>query len=110
MGYLRKPTACSGNGSVGQLDLGSWATSWPALAEFVASAVWEDGSVRSPGTLMLLTDAGQWKLWLHDRASSLSCFVSGNSPDQVFQRAEAGLVENCLEWRLDRKSAGGRSR
>jgi len=110
MGMLRKPTLPCGNGSVGQPDYGSWATTWPALGEFVASAVWEDGSPRIPGTLMVLFDQGLWKLWLHDRSSNLSSFVSGHSPDQVFGRAEECLRASSLEWRSDRKSSGGRTK
>jgi hypothetical protein len=104
MSILQKRIVSSGNGCPPQVDCGAWASSWPALAEFVSMAVWPDGTARQPGTLMVLTDLGQWKLWLHDRDSNQSSFVSGSTPEVVFARAEKGLVESSLEWRSDRSS------
>jgi len=104
MSILKKPGKGSGNGVLGHPDCGAWGTTYPALWEFVSLAAWEDSSVRATGTLMVLVDQGQLKLWLHDRDSNLSAFVSGSSPDEAFTRAETGLVACSLEWRSDRSS------
>lgn len=112
MSYLRRSpatdsTGTSGGGAVG----GAWSTQLPALVEFLAASAWPDGGQRTPGSLTLFSDSGQWKLCLSDRAQGLIAFVTGQCPQTALEGAERGLVAGTLDWRAQRPNAkGGRGR
>lgn len=104
MAFIQKPPA-DGSGSGGVYNSGedSFAASFPAVAEFLSLVAWEDKSRRKTGTLMLLSDAGVCKAWVHDVDGKRSTFVSADSFWGLLEAVERGLRDNELGWRPDRK-------
>lgn len=84
------------------------AAEYPALTEFLVLSEWEDGSTRVPGTLLLCTEGGRWRAWLHDRDGDpeLSCWVSASTWAGLMRAVEDGLRQGCLDWRVHRKPPG----
>lgn len=108
--YLNKPTGTlPESSSVTPTLAGEWPTLFPALVEFLTLDRWEDGTSRLPGSLTLFADGGSWKLCLNCKDSSRIAFVSGLSPEGVFQAAEDGLVRSVLDWRATGRN-GSRKR
>ena len=86
----------------------AFAKSYPALAEYLTLATWEDGTVRETSTLYLFVDEGVTKGCLNDREAGRVAFVAGDGVAAVLKSMEKGLVANTLDWRPDRKAKGKR--
>lgn len=80
-----------------------WLEFYPGVQEFLTLTAWEDGAVRQTGTLMLLAEAGLWKLWIHDRDGRRSVWISGQSVEVVTQKAEDIVQGGPADWRPDKK-------
>lgn len=81
---------------------------WPTLAEFLACSVYDDGSEREPGTLLVCVSEGRWRGWLNDRGQGAAAWVSGSTFDALMDSLEDGLLSNALEWRRARKAGSSR--
>jgi hypothetical protein len=90
----------SGDGAI--LSRESFMFGYPCVLEFVCRSAWEDGSLRSTGTVMVMVDAGQWKLWAHDRDMRSSLFLSGPTLKEAFSALEGHLERGTGDWRPDR--------
>ena len=71
----------------------------PLLWAMLTDDLWDDGSARLRGTLLVLVDGGTVKLWLNDRACERAAWVSGESLDDALDALEGGLYANALAWR-----------
>lgn len=71
----------------------------PDLVEWLTAGTWPDGEARVPGTMLVFAEDGLWKCCLHDRAQSLSCFVSGKTLTECLGAAERACGEGQGEWR-----------
>lgn len=99
----RSKVADSGSTSDPTLpDKGFWA-SFPDLLSFTSQSKWEDGSSRLTGTMMVFTEGGQWKCWLHDRDACQGCFVTGTTIEGLLKAANAAVGASGGDWRPDRK-------
>lgn len=87
---------------------GELSKRWPHVFEFLSSLAWPDGSSRVTGTVMLLTEAGRWKAWAHDRDSAEGVFVSAGSLEGTLDELEDLLSTGGGDWRPDKRSASGR--
>jgi hypothetical protein len=84
--------------------LGSdWCKWYPGVVEFLSRSRWEDGTSRCPGTVMLIYEAGRWKLWCHDKDLGESMFISGATPEGALEAFEKALTEGSGDWRPDRQ-------
>ena len=83
-------------------EKGAWA-SLPDLLAFMCQQHWEDGSSRQTGTMMLFTESGVWKCWLHDRDASQGCFLSSSTLEGVLKKANEIAGGAGGDWRPDRK-------
>jgi hypothetical protein len=105
MGAMKQRASRSMSGmSASPLSGGDWSKWYPAVCEFLSLSVWPDGTSRVTGTVMLLTEDGRWKAWVHDRDAGEGLFVSGATPDAVLQSLETVLATGEGEWRPDRKA------
>jgi hypothetical protein len=86
-----------------ELPKGSFWATLPDLVSFLSLCVWEDGSSRTPGTLMLMVEGGAWKCWLHDRDAGMGCFVTGQSPEACLKAADKAVGLDGGDWRPDKK-------
>jgi hypothetical protein len=59
---------------------------------------------------MVMTDGGRWKLWVHDRDSRESTFLSGKTLEEVFKSLDGVLRNGNGDWRPDREGGGGGGR
>jgi len=92
---LRASTSCS------------ISSTFPTLAEFLAETEWEDGSSRIPGTVMLFTEDGRWKAWVHDRDQGIGAFLSNTGLQSLLSALDRALRTNDLDWRADRPDGKG---
>lgn len=107
MALVRRVKAAPGTAAVPVEDGGKGVLSkYPSLAEWLAVAVWPDGSARETGTIMVFCEEGRWKAWLHDRDAGEGCFCSADTPTGLFAALEAMLSTGKGDWRPDKK--GGR--
>lgn len=83
---------------------------YPALHEFLTLAVWDDGSPRQTGTLLLCWGEGRWRAWLNDRDSQRSAWLSAAALADLLGAIEDGLVGSSLEWRRAVSAGQGRQR
>jgi hypothetical protein len=89
-------------GSCGPLDGGDLFKSWPSICEFLSMSKWPDGTSRATGTVMLLTEAGSWKVWAHDRERGEGLFCSGPTLAEALESLEKCLSDGRGDWRPDR--------
>jgi hypothetical protein len=111
MSIARRSPGPSGPNSAAPLtvpEAGYWV-GLPDLVSFLSGLTWPDGSARQSGTIMLMTEVGVWKCWLHDRDAGMGCFVSGKTLDSCLERAEEAVGSSEADWRPDRKPASKRS-
>jgi len=106
MAMRRREASRSVPGDGASLARESFMFGFPATLEFVCRSAWEDGSARLTGTIMLMVDAGQWKLWAHDRDLKASLFLSGQTLKEAFASLEGHLERGSGDWRPDRPSGG----
>jgi hypothetical protein len=81
---------------------------FPALVEFVTLIRWSATESRDTGTLLLTCHDGRFRLWLNDRDSRQSAWVSGESVIACLESAERGLIGGCLDWRADKPKSSRR--
>lgn len=109
MGIQRRRDGGGESDSGGQLCLDSdLALACPNLVEFLTRDVWEDGSRRTRGTVLLLCEDRLWKAWLNDKDARMSAWVSGSSLQQLWERLDAILGGAAHEWRRDKEGGGKR--
>lgn len=89
-------------GVAGNLSRDDVLHGWlPVLHDHLTDGVWEDGKPRKTTTMMILTENGMWKAWLHDRDSKRNAWVSGASWEDLLETVEKCLAHDTLEWRKD---------
>jgi hypothetical protein len=77
----------------------------PALASFLTDTVWEDGSPRQVGSMLVVAEDGLWKAWLNDRGNGVTAWVSALTWGELFVQVETGLEADSLGWRPARRQA-----
>ena len=80
----------------------------PFLFEFLAGTVWEDGSRRETGTVLLFAEAGLFKACLRDRACRRVGFLSGDTFEGLLATIENSLQEDSVDWRPEKPPPGRR--
>jgi hypothetical protein len=97
--------------TVAEKSGGDWEKTHPSLCEFLCKSTWEDGTSRTTGTVMLMTEAGLWKAWVNDRDSGLSAFVSSGTLLGLLKSIDKGVESGQLDWRVPKNgSAGGKGK
>lgn len=102
---LKKPSGYSAASLVSATAAvyGEWERKAPSLSAFLCDLLWDDGTSRVPGSLLLFTGDGQWKGCLGDREAGIQAFVSALTPGKLMDALELGLAADKLDWR--RKAA-----
>jgi len=75
----------------------------PELHAFLTETTWEDGKPRKTGTVMLLTEDGLWKAWIHDRDTKVSGWLSGESWEGLLESLNKAFGSGSITWRADRR-------
>lgn len=104
MGALKRVVLPSRAAGARSLEDSQASDALPALVEFLTLTEWAPGEKRVPGTVLLCSDEGLWKGWLHDKDAGLSCWVSGASLRALVASVEKGLADGSLEWRRERRA------
>lgn len=91
-------------------DLGKCflAEAFPALVEFVSLEKWDDGTSRQPCSFLITYEEGMFKVWLNDRATGRSAWLSGGTMADALASAERGLLDDSVAWRRQTGKGGGR--
>lgn len=110
MAMQRRERASGSNGDWRSLTVESFVFDFPEVLEFVACSCWEVGVPRLTGTVLVMVDAGLWKLWAHDRDGSESLFCSGQSLEEAFRSLNTHLTQGSGEWRADKSGGGGKAK
>jgi hypothetical protein len=103
---LRRPEPLAGPGGPLRMPAGEWAGEYPSVWEFIGMEAWPSGERRKLGTIRLFVEDGAWKACLNDKEGSLVAFVTGKSPEGLFEAMEEGLAQGGLDWRRDRYAGG----
>jgi len=78
----------------------------PALAEYLTLTKYPDGSDRIPSTMIVLIEAGRFKVCLSDRDLSRSLWITGDSLDSCLASLDEELQLGTADWRRSGGSAG----
>lgn len=81
---------------------------FPRLLEFLTEPVWEDGSPRQTGTILLFLDEGRLKACLAERSLGLVAFVTGPSLLGLLVEVEAVLRDGKADWRASKGQSARR--
>lgn len=73
----------------------------PTVHEWLTETQWDDGKPRKTTTLMVVVENGRWKLWVHDRDSKKSAWVTADAWEALWEVLERSLKDDDLEWRKD---------
>ena len=96
---IKRPETAAGTGkevNPGECNL---AIGNPSLWEFLVERSYEDGSKRQPGTMMVFTEDGWFKMMLNDKDNARIAFVAGDTLENVLGAADLGLRDGKLDWR-----------
>lgn len=106
--FLRK-SVTAGNGRVSALvPPDQWGRDYPALCEYLYSAVYPDGTPRARSTVTVMAgDAVGLKIVLNDREESRSLWATGQDLDECWIALEGLLQSEHCPWRQDTKSRAG---
>lgn len=74
---------------------------YPTLTEWLTATVWDDGKPRKTSTLLLMTENGRWKGFLHDRDGKRGFWMTGEAYESLLAAIENGLTTSSVEWRRD---------
>lgn len=107
---MKKRKVLDGQGTEERAQACRLTESLPSLAEFLSETVWEDGTARQTGTLMVFVEEGRWKGWLHDRDQGCSAFLSNTTLSNLLACLDTALAGDEVEWRPDRPRPSGGSR
>jgi hypothetical protein len=102
----RRAEAASGTAVSAPMPSQGYWSKLADLCEWLSAVVWEDGTPRSTGTVMIFAEDGRWKAWLHDRDGSQSCFVSSDTLEGLLASTCKAAATAGGDWRPDKK--GGR--
>ena len=80
------------------------------LQEFLARSAWDDGTARSPGTLLVCCQDGHWKAWVNDKDGDRTCWVSGVTLAELLELVSQGLDTDTLPWRAAKRPAGAQGK
>jgi hypothetical protein len=75
---------------------------FPRMCEFLTAVYYEDGTVRTPGTVWLKVDSLAFVMTLLDPDACARVNVRAASLDEVFTLAEKLLSTESAAWELDR--------
>ena len=81
---------------------------FPLLTARLNDEEWDDGVARKTDTLFLFMEAGRWKCMLKDRDAGKIAFYTAHTMAELFECIEAHLRSDAVDWKVDRKPAGGR--
>jgi len=73
----------------------------PDLVEFLTGGTWPDGTPRRTGTVMVLSEDGVFKAWVHDRDGACSAWVSAGALMDLLDAVEKLLGDPVANWRRD---------
>jgi hypothetical protein len=76
-------------------------TSYPNLAQFLTTALYDDGEEREAPTMTLWAQGGLWKLSIKDRAEGLVMWLSAEKLLELMQLADIYCLEEDAPWRRD---------
>jgi len=96
--WLRKRVREEGAEETAVTDVADLAVV-PALAEFLVSARWPDGSRRQPGSVTIFVDQGKLKAVMNDRDQGYVCFVTVGALQGLWEALESVLVDGDGDWR-----------
>jgi hypothetical protein len=99
----RRAEAASGTAVSAPMPLLGYWLQLADLCEWLSAVAWEDGTSRSTGTVMIFTEDGRWKAWLHDRDGSQGCFVSSSTLEELLAVAAKTVGATGGDWRPDKR-------
>lgn len=76
-----------------------FARRYPAINEFITLRRCDDGTARTPATLLLLAEDGVFKVCLNDRQEAASTWASAPSVDEAMEALEGLLATGEAVWR-----------
>lgn len=85
-----------------------FAARYPTLIAWLTEGVWDDGTTRIPGTMVLFFESLRWGACLTDRGMNRKAFLTGKSVSELFYAIEEALAGDALSWRLDRGLGSGK--
>jgi len=91
----------------GPSGVDEWLMAMPALAEFLTSSKYDDGSPRQCPTITVFYDHPLVKVCLNDRDQGLAAFVTAATVEGLWAALEEGLAKDSLDWRASQRPSGG---
>lgn len=83
------------------------STEYPAIAEYMSSVAWPDGSEREVSTLTFLLEDGKLKGCINDRANQRGLWRSGDTFAEVLACLECAVSDDRSTWRSWSKNFKG---
>jgi len=78
---------------------------WPILYSYLFDTTYDDGSRRVPASLSFFVDKGILKVSLNDKDLRRVAFLAVEGPTAAFDKLEAALDIDGLDWRASRDRA-----
>jgi hypothetical protein len=110
MGIAKPVPATPGVASMRASGESAFASGHPVLWEYLSAAVYEDGSNRTPSSLLAFVELGLVKICLNDRDLSRTGWVSGVSLEEALIALELKLGDGSLDWRAAKPGGTGAKR
>jgi len=109
---LKKPSQGGSGGSPATVaaSSGGYLSTFVNLMEFLCSSVWEDGSRRERGSLLITVTGSQWQLKVRDPNSSRYAFYVSSSLEDALLGIDTGLETDQLDWRPEKPFPGQQKR
>lgn len=83
-----------------------FAKKYPALFEFMTAVCYPDGQVRTPSSLLVFAEEGQFKMCLSERDRELALWGTGGTFEEALQVLERRLASDRPDWRRSKRAKG----
>lgn len=107
MSLLRKADMASRGGAEPRvLTDPAFAEMYPILWSYLTQTKWEDGSARTPSSVLFFAQDGILKGMLRDRDAGLCLWVASATWSGLLDALEGALSDPRADWRVDRQAEG----
>lgn len=102
---LEQGVVSGGSRGVSVTDAGAY----PQVLEYLASAVYPDGSPRQTSSLVIVSDGQAWRVCLSDKDNSRVMWKTGGTLVEALEAVELALMaDDPSDWRRSAEASGKR--
>jgi hypothetical protein len=103
---MKKPVVVDGISIAAPAERCKLTSGWKSLWDHLTETKWDDGSERTPSTLLVFYSDGCWKACLNDKSMGRTGWISSATLSGLLRTLDEALEAEKLDWRKSTPPAG----